>query len=200
MPAPDVKQQMYDKAAEMLHDAGYKTIGLDHFVLPTDELYIALENGQLYRNFQGYCTRRTTGQVYAFGVTGISQLDSVYAQNTKDIDEYIRDINSGNISIRKGYKLSHNERIAKEVIERLMCNYRIEWREIANTLGISVEDVLGALHYDESKLREMHSDGIIELSADGISMTELGHPFVRNVSASLDPLMQNTTKQFSKPI
>ena len=200
LPAPDVKQQMYDKAAEMLHDAGYKTIGLDHFVLPTDELYIALENGQLYRNFQGYCTRRTTGQVYAFGVTGISQLDSVYAQNTKDIDEYIRDINSGNISIRKGYKLSHSERIAKEVIERLMCNYRIEWREIANTLGISVEDVLGALHYDESKLREMHSDGIIELSADGISMTELGHPFVRNVSASLDPLMQNTTKQFSKPI
>jgi len=43
-------------------------------------------------------------------------------------------------------------------------------------------------------------DGIINLSADGISMTSEGSPFVRNVVASLDPLMTNTTKRFSKPI
>ena len=80
--------------------------GLDHFVRKDDELYTALLNGQLHRNFQGYCTRRTTGQVYAFGVTGISQLGTAYAQNTKDIMEYIEKVEAGILPVAKGYLLS----------------------------------------------------------------------------------------------
>lgn len=200
LPQADVKQRMYDNAALLLHEAGYKSIGLDHFVLPNDELYVALQNGQLYRNFQGYCTRRTTGQVYAFGATGISQLDSFYSQNTKDIDEYINLALDGKISTKKGYRLSPQERIAKEVIELLMCNYRINWQNVASSLGISVDQLKEALHYDEKQLQEMASDGLFVLSAEGLQMTAEGHPFVRNVAAALDPLMQNTNKQFSKPI
>ena len=200
LPQPEVKQQMYDTAANLLHEAGYKSIGLDHFVLPEDELYKALEEGLLHRNFQGYCTRRTTGQVYAFGATGISQLDSTYAQNTKDIEEYISTTLSGELSVRKGYQLTPKERLAKEVIERMMCNYRINWNEIADTLSISISELKAAIHYDETQLREMETDGIIKMTSDGISMTQQGHPFVRNVAAALDPLMQNTDKKFSKPI
>lgn len=200
LPAADEKQKMYDNAAQLLHEAGYKSIGLDHFVLPNDELYIALQNGQLYRNFQGYCTRRTTGQVYAFGATGISQLDMSYAQNTKDIEEYIDTTLKGEISTKKGYCLTSQERIAKEVIELLMCNYRINWNDIASSLGISVDNLKSALHYDERQLTDMADDGLFVLSDEGLKMTEEGHPFVRNVAAALDPLMQNTTKRFSKPI
>ena len=200
LPATEEKQRMYEVASAMLHEAGYKSIGLDHFVLPDDELYKALEAGLLYRNFQGYCTRRTTGQVYAFGATGISQLDSSYAQNTKVIDEYINTTLNGVLTTTKGYLLTEQERIAKEVIERLMCNYRISWRELASTMGISIDQVKSALHYEESQLNEMASDGIITISADGMAMTDEGHPFVRNVAAALDPLMQNTDKKFSKPI
>lgn len=200
LPATTEKQQMYDQAAQLLHEAGYKSIGLDHFVLPEDELYKALEEGLLYRNFQGYCTRRTTGQVYAFGATGISQLDSTYAQNTKDIQEYIDCTMAGEISTRRGYMLTPQERIAKEVIERLMCNYRIQWQEIASTLGITTEELKAALHFDEAQLREMATDGILQMTNEGLEMTDEGHPFVRNVAAALDPLMQGTDKQFSKPI
>ena len=200
LPATEEKQKMYEVAADMLHEAGYKSIGLDHFVLPEDELYKALEAGLLYRNFQGYCTRRTTGQVYAFGATGISQLDSTYAQNTKDIQEYIDNTLNGILTTRKGYSLTSQERIAKEVIERLMCNYRLNWNEIATTMQISVEDVKAALHYDQAQLNEMAADGLFDMTESGIVMTTTGHPFVRNVAAALDPLMQNTDKKFSKPI
>ncbi len=200
LPATGEKQKMYEEAADMLHAAGYKSIGLDHFVLPDDELYKALEVGLLYRNFQGYCTRRTTGQVYAFGATGISQLDSTYAQNTKDIQEYIDATLNGTLTTRKGYALTPQERIAKEVIERLMCNYRLNWNEIASTMQISVEEVKAALHYDETRLNDMAADGLFEKTEGGIEMTKVGHPFVRNVAAALDPLMQNTDKKFSKPI
>ena len=200
LPAAEDKKRMFEVAAEMLHKAGYKSIGLDHFVLPDDELYKALEAGLLYRNFQGYCTRRTTGQVYAFGATGISQLDSTYAQNTKNIQEYIDNTLNGTLTTRKGYTLTSQERIAKEVIERLMCNYRLNWDVIASTMQISVEEVKAALHYDQAQLHEMAADGLFEMTESGIVMTTAGHPFVRNVAAALDPLMQNTDKKFSKPI
>ena len=81
-----------------------------------------------------------------------------------------------------------------------MCNYRINWHEITDTLAITTDNLKDALHYDESQLKEMEADGIIELTSDGIAMTTEGHPFVRNVAAALDPLMQNTDKKFSKPI
>ena len=137
---------MYERASELLLQAGYKSIGLDHFVLPGDELYLALKEGLLARNFQGYCTRRTTGQVYAFGATGISQLYDSYAQNTKDIGEYVATTLSGRLSTFKGYKLTRQEVIVKEVIERLMCNYRLSWSELAATLSCSVGDVKSAVN------------------------------------------------------
>lgn len=200
LPTDDVKQEMYQRAYGILHDAGYRSIGMDHFVLPDDDLSIALDTRRLHRNFQGYCTRLTTGQVYAFGVTGISQLDTAYAQNGKDIREYIDTVNAGKLYIERGYKLSDDEQITREVIETMMCNYRIEWNDIAECMSLTTERVKSALNYDAVRLQEMAGDGIIELTEDGISMTGEGSPFVRNVVASLDKLMINTERKFSKPI
>ena len=69
LPSAEEKALMFQKAKEVLHEAGYLSVGLDHFVLPNDELSEALRSHRLHRNFQGYCTRRTTGQVYAFAVS-----------------------------------------------------------------------------------------------------------------------------------
>ena len=107
----------------------YVRVGMDHFVKPTDELYVALKEHQLHRNFQGYCTRRTTAQVYAFGVTGISQLQTAYSQNTKDIAEYISEIDAKKIPVKKGYSLNREQQLTREVIETLMCNYYIRYAE-----------------------------------------------------------------------
>ncbi|MCR5077744.1 MAG: oxygen-independent coproporphyrinogen III oxidase [Prevotella sp.] len=200
LPDAEEKALMFRNAREVLHAAGYQSIGLDHFVLPDDELAEALRSRQLHRNFQGYCTRRTTGQVYALGVTGISQLDSAYAQNTKSIPEYTADVSSGRLAVRKGYRLTGRERIVREVIETLMCNYHIDWAQLAATLSLTVADVKAAVNYDEPRLREMEADGILHLSADALEMTGEGNPFVRNVAAALDPMMVDTDKKFSKPI
>jgi oxygen-independent coproporphyrinogen-3 oxidase len=176
------------------------SVGLDHFVLPDDELAVALNTHQLHRNFQGYCTRRTTAQVYAFGVTGISQLDTAYAKTHQGIDEYVSAMAQGRLAVSKGYRLSAQERVAREVIEMLMCNYRVDWSALAAALGRSGDEVKHAVHYDEAQLAEMQADGVICYDADSLVMTGEGNPFVRNVAAALDPLMVNTTKKFSKPI
>lgn len=200
LPAATDKQEMFRLASDYLLQHGYKTIGMDHFVLPDDELFIALNQGLLHRNFQGYCTRRTTAQVYAFGVTGISQLESAYAQNTKNIDEYIEQINKGEWTVKKGYLLTEEQQVVREVIETLMCNERIDWRTLSERLGKSVDAIKRMTAYSEAKMQEMQADGIIVYTNNELKMTEEGSAFVRSVAASLDPMLLNSGKSFSKPV
>lgn len=200
LPSVSTKNEIYETAKKLLIDAGYKTIGLDHFVLANDELYEALQTKSLHRNFQGYCTRRTTGQVYAFGNTGISQLSTAYSQNTKDLNTYISSVNEGKYPITKGYILNKEEQITREVIASLMCNYTVSWSDIATRMNMSEKEVRNALNYNKEQLFDFQKDGIIEFSEDHITVLPEAAPFVRNVAASLDKLMVNNEKRYSKSV
>jgi oxygen-independent coproporphyrinogen III oxidase len=200
LPDTERKAALFETAKSILNSAGYESLGLDHFVLPDDELAVASRNKTLKRNFQGYCTGRTTGQVYAFGVTGISQLATAYAQNEKNVGEYIARVNRGELPVVKGYELNKEEQIVREVISELMCNYEVRWENIASGLSISVAEVRNALNYDEKRLLEFAQDGLIDFSEEKITMNQNATPFVRNVAASLDKLMLNTDKRFSKSV
>lgn len=200
LPPQDEKLKMFECAAQRLEDAGYCPIGMDHFVLPDDELFQALQHHTLHRNFQGYCPRRITAQVYAFGVSGISQLDGAYAQNTKDIAAYITTVDEGQLPIVKGYALAPWQRIAREVIECMMCNHTVDWRELAAHLQCSVADIQQAIIYDEKQLSTMQEDGLLVFDAHSVRCTSEGMPFVRNIAAAFDPMMRNNEKLFSKPV
>lgn len=200
LPTESLKNDLYNASQSLLLEGGYKQIGLDHFVKEDDELYSASQSSSLHRNFQGYCTRRTTGQVYAFGVTAISQLSSAYTQNTKDIAEYIQTVNDGHIPVRKGYILNEDEQITREVISDLMCNEQIHWPDLALRLQRTVDEVKSATSYSEKKMQEFANDAIICFDENKIVMQQKGSPFVRNVAASMDKLLINSDKTFSKPI
>lgn len=200
LPPQDEKLKMFECAAQRLEAAGYRPIGMDHFVLPDDELFQALQHHTLHRNFQGYCPRRITAQVYAFGVSGISQLDGAYAQNTKDIAAYIATVDEGQLPIVKGYALAPWQRIAREVIECMMCNHTVDWRELAAHLQCSVADIQQAIVYDEAQLSTMQEDGLLVFDAHSVRCTPEGMPFVRNIAAAFDPMMRNNEKLFSKPV
>ncbi len=200
LPQREEKERMYAGARNLLLANGYASIGLDHFVKPGDELNLALQNGELHRNFQGYCTRRTTGQVYAFGVTAISQLSMLYAQNTKKIGQYIEMVNRGRLPVEKGYALSAKEQVTREVITGLMCNEQIAWDQIASRLMITEEEVKQATAYSAGKMKEFEDDGIIVFDEHRIRMAQKGSPFIRNVAASLDVLLSGSDKIFSTPV
>jgi oxygen-independent coproporphyrinogen-3 oxidase len=201
LPASDDKMQMFLNASSVLTSAGYKPVGLDHFVLPEDELYIALNEHKLHRNFQGYCTRRTTGQVYAFGVTGISQLEKGYSQNTKDIDRYISMVQQGTLPVEKGYILNRRQIYTREVITGIMCNRKISFEDIAGTLGITAGELKQNAGYSEKALEELANDGLVKFNEDEVEVTETGSLFIRNIAASFDidyiSKVQNT---YSKPV
>ena len=200
LPLQTEKLKMFEEASKMLQSAGYVPIGMDHFVLPDDDLNVALQRHTLHRNFQGYCPRRITAQVYAFGVSGISQLDAAYAQNTKDISAYMAQVNAGQMPVQRGYALAPWQRITREVIECIMCNNAINWHDMAQRLHVSVDEIKQAIHYNEAELQTLQADGLITFDADSVEITPDGLPFVRNVAAAFDPMMRHNHRLFSKPV
>ncbi|MEG0948423.1 MAG: oxygen-independent coproporphyrinogen III oxidase [Bacteroidales bacterium] len=200
LPAPAMKEQLYGTAREVLNSHNYKALGLDHFVRHDDELMSALQKGLLHRNFQGYCTKRTTGEVYAFGISGISQLSDAYIQNRKDLNQYIEMISKGLLPVEKGYRLTTREQMIRKVIDVLMCNSYINWDRIASELSCSTEELHRNVTVDMTALEQFRKDGILEYSDSEIRVKEKHTVFLRNVAALFDPLQRTRSKSFSKPL
>ena len=200
LPSADEKTGMFLSAYDLLRSSGYEPVGLDHFVLPSDDLYKALKEGSLHRNFQGYCTRRTTGQVYAFGVTAISQMDAGYFQNRKELKDYISDINNGKLPIERGYVLSDDQILARAVITELMCNNSVIFSKVASDNEVSPETLKRAIKVDDANLHDLENDGLITYTSDKIEVTEAGSFFIRNIAASLDKEYKEKVQTYSKPV
>ena len=138
LPHADERLQIFQMTIEKLIGAGYEYIGLDHFAKPTDELAIAQKNNTLYRNFQGYSTK-AGADVYAFGVSAISQFQNIYAQNQKNIKDYYARVEAGLPATNVGYRMTEDDHIRKETIMQLMCHLEIDKRGIETKFGIDFE-------------------------------------------------------------
>ncbi len=200
LPGPEEKTRMFLAGYDVLTAVGYEPVGLDHFVKREDELFRALEQKKLHRNFQGYCTRETTGQVYAFGVSAISQLEKAYVQNTKEIEKYTTEIGHGRLPVEKGKYLSDDQLMIREVITRLMCNKQLEWKTIADELGTGEETLKQLVGFDPGKFSEMEKDNLLEVSCEGLHVTERGSMMIRNIAAALDPAYKQQVNKYSKSV
>ncbi|MGV8139545.1 MAG: oxygen-independent coproporphyrinogen III oxidase [Mangrovibacterium sp.] len=198
LPPAEEKVKMFENAWERMNHAGYIPIGLDHYSRPEDELSKALNNRALHRNFQGYCTRETTGQVYAFGVTGISQLENVYAQNVRTVKEYIE--GRGSVRIEKGYRLSLTEKIAREAINEIMCNHYLSWTQLSERFEMPAEEVRSMLGFRPEKLAPFIADHLLEYSGDDLLIGDTGRFFLRNIAAVFDVHTADQSHQYSKSV
>lgn len=200
LPLPQQKVEMFLRAYNHLKRSGYMPVGFDHYVLPEDELYLALERNMLHRNFQGYCTRRTTGQVYAFGVSAISQLEPAYIQNVKSLKEYTVLLENNIIPVEKGRILNETEKITREIITHLMCNKSIDWEMMSEMLGASISVIKDSVRISKEALKGFADDGLIEFDDNNILVTETGSMFIRNIAASLDPAFVPADNKYSKSV
>ena len=200
LPDASEKLAMFETGYQLLTQNGYDAIGLDHFARPDDELSVAFREKKLHRNFQGYCTRETTGQVYAFGATGISQLENAYAQNAKDTNTYVKQINSGKFNIEKGYELNPAQKIIRHVINEIMCNYYISWKDAALRLNTSEAEIINTINYETVTLGQFADEGLLTFTDQEITVLDQGKFFIRNIAANFDPAMKNATQKFSKAL
>jgi oxygen-independent coproporphyrinogen-3 oxidase len=199
LPSADERLQILKMTIERLMGAGYEYIGMDHFAKPTDELAVAQKNGTLYRNFQGYSTKAGC-DVYAFGLSAISQFQNIYAQNIKRLPDYYKRINENEAATMVGYRMTADDHIRKETINQLMCNLEIDKRAIEAKFGIDFEDYFAA---DIPKLKVFLKDGLLENNTDKIKVIGSGILVIRNIAMCFDAYLEKMMKEkpvFSKTV
>ena len=194
------KAKMYQNAYDKFTKAGYIPIGMDHFAKPHDEFAIALENKNLHRNFQGYCTRATTGQVYGFGASSISQLYSAYSQNEKKAARYIDRIEKEGLAVIRGYHMTNRDKIVRQVINEVMCNYYVDINVVAKDFGVTTENIYQAVEFSIQKFEEFIKDGLMNIEGDEIKVNETGRLVIRNIAMKFDPLLTKGVGIYSKTI
>jgi oxygen-independent coproporphyrinogen-3 oxidase len=200
LPSPEEKLSMLILALEEFTANGYDSIGMDHFAKPADELAVAKRNRRLHRNFQGYCTKETTGQVYAFGSSSISQLWNAYSQNIKNLDGYMNKIEEKGFAIERGYLISDDEIIVREVINEIMCNGYLDFTDIASRFKITADELRKKLKYEPEKLNEFIDDSLMEIDGDIIRVNADGMFVIRNIAMCFDPFLKIEDSQFSKTV
>ena len=198
LPAPETKLQLIKLITEKLTDQGrYVYIGMDHFARPTDELAVAQRNKTLQRNFQGYSTRGGT-DIYAFGMSAISQTENAYWQSHKELPEYYGALDAGKAPLHKGYFVTEDDKVRRQTIMHLMCNLGLDYAAMSHRLGIHFNDYFA--HEIES-LADLEADGLVRRNRDSLHVTELGRLLIRNIAMRFDAyLPKETERRFSRTI
>jgi oxygen-independent coproporphyrinogen-3 oxidase len=192
------KFRIFRAGIERFTRAGYRYIGLDHFALPEDELCLAQNNRTLHRNFQGYTTK-AGADLFGIGVSSISGIGRAYAQNFRDLKAYYEAVDNGILPTMRGFRLSDDDEIRREVINRILCHCVLHKAEIEQRFGIRFDDYFA----DEIvRLKPLERDGLIELGAEKISVEPLGRIFIRNVGMVFDRYLQKPKEKpvFSKTL
>ncbi|MCI3279396.1 oxygen-independent coproporphyrinogen III oxidase [Synechococcus sp. PCC 6717] len=201
MPSSAEKLQILQQTIAQLTDAGYVFIGMDHFAKPNDELAIAQQTGKLHRNFQGYTTQPESDLV-GFGITSISMVQDVYVQNHKRIGDFYRALDTNQLPIERGVRLSQDDLIRRTVIMELMCQFQLSVQDLEAKYHLGFD-----LDFNDyfapvlPQLDALEADGLLKRSRDGIEVTPSGRLLIRNIAAVFDAYLGDRTGNvFSKSI
>jgi oxygen-independent coproporphyrinogen III oxidase len=183
LPSPETKLQLLKNVIERLTEKNrYVYIGMDHFARPKDELVLAQQNKTLQRNFQGYSTRGNA-DIYAFGMSAISQIPEAYWQNEKELPQYYAALDAGRVPLARGYVVSDEDKIRRDTIMRVMCDLGLDYAAMSQRLGINF-----ASHFEREieSLAAFEADGLVGRSESGLEVTERGRLFIRNIAMCFD--------------
>ena len=195
LPDSEMRLRQAELAAEKLQDLGYRQIGLDHFAKADDTLSLALENGALNRNFQGYTTD-TADALLGVGASSIGRLPMGYVQNAVPLQEYERRVLAGRFPIGKGIAISMDDRLRGQVIERLMCDLKVDLETAARQFGAN-------LSYFSAELAELapyEKEGLVTVQEGLLTITPKGRILVRAVCALFDSYLKQGLARHSKAV
>lgn len=186
LPGIEERFRQMTRAADMLVEAGYEPIGIDHFARPDDRLAIAARHGKLRRNFQGY-TDDAAEALIGLGASSIGQLPQGYVQNMPATGEYERLADADGLTVVRGIELSEDDRLRAHVIEQIMCRFGFSFNGV-RSLYPQVGEVVIA---EAREFCARNGDGICEIVNDDFRLTEAGKPFARSVAAVFDSYLAN---------
>ena len=196
LPSAELRLQIFLMSVRRLLDAGYIYIGLDHFSKPEDELNKARLDKTLHRNFQGYTTRADCDLI-GFGVSAIGKVGHSYSQSVRTVNAYYEHLDAGRLPVEKGFALTADDVLRRQVIMELMCSGPVDFATINAGHGI---DFVSYFADELNQLKTYEDAGLITVDAHSIHVTPKGRMFVRAVGMVFDKHLTQSTAKFSKLI
>jgi len=198
LPEPDLKISLFLVMLDLLQEAGYVSVGMDHFALPDDSLARALQSRSLRRNFMGYTTGRGTDLV-AFGASAISSVGASYSQDCKGIDAYLEGIEAGRLPVERGFLLDRADEIRRELIIDLFCNFSVDLAALGARFGIDPGQFFAD---DLARLKPLVDDGLVAAGPGAVTVSETGRFFIRNVCMAFDRYLERdaSARMYSRTV
>ncbi|QOP43176.1 oxygen-independent coproporphyrinogen III oxidase [Sulfurimonas sediminis] len=199
LPRPEEKLQIMQYTIDFLTNNGYKMIGMDHFAKPEDELFKAIDKGELHRNFQGYTTKGGADLI-GVGLTSIGEGVDYYAQNFKDMPSYEAAIDAGKLPFERGVALSEDDMIRQHVIMELMSNFKLDIKRFEALFGLEFKKYFEDALLD---LKPFMEEELITMNNEYIECSPTGTLLIRNIAMPFDAYMKRhagSDKTFSKTV
>ena len=196
VPSSEEKLDILQYAVKLLDERGYVFIGMDHFAKPEDELAIALREGRLQRNFQGYSTYADCDLV-AIGVSSIGKIGNTYSQNQRDLNDYYADLDEGKLPVMRGYELNADDVMRRQIIQDLMCRFALELADYQpNFAEYFAEEI--------PDLQRFAEQGLIEWQPEtgSLKVTPKGRFLIRNIAMIFDYYLRHkeTKAKYSQTV
>ena len=187
MPETSLRYEMAKLTETRLKNAGYETIGIDHFACADDPLARASKNGNMRRNFQGY-TDDPARTILGFGLSSISQFEEAYTQNTTDAPLYRKTVDNGEVPLARVLTLTQDDQDRRKLIEELMCNSTVNFEDYKS------------IPVPRSALVLLEQDGLIEITGSQLQVTQSGKTFVRVIASLFDPYFKKESNRHAKAV
>jgi oxygen-independent coproporphyrinogen-3 oxidase len=171
---------------------GYEAVGLDHFALPGDSLALAARKGRLHRNFQGY-TDDDAEALIGLGASAIGRLPQGFVQNAPDVGGYARAVRAERLATVRGFALTEEDRTRGQIIERIMCDLRVD---------LAAVDARGSAAFagELAALAPLANEGLLRIDGSTVRVSERGRPFVRLVAAAFDSYLAASQRPHSQAV
>jgi len=191
---PDLETRLgqVEMASRVLGANGYVAIGLDHFAGPQDSMAAASHAGTLTRNFQGYTTD-TASALIGLGASAIGAPPQGYVQNAPAVPVYRAALEEGRLPVARGIALSPEDRLRRHIIERLMCELKVDIDEACERFGAAPALFRKSL----SKLSPLERAGAVSIDGHVVSIAPRWRVAARLVCAAFDAYLETTTAAHS---
>ena len=155
---------------------------MDHFALPPTRWPSPSAEGRLHRNFQGYSTQPDCDLI-GLGVSAIGKVGSAYLQNARTLPEYYARLDAKALPVMRGIALDDDDILRRDVIQRLMCDFRLDTAAIGAERGVDFGRYFAT---ELAALAPMREDGLVDMSAGAITVTASGRLLVRALAMTFD--------------
>ena len=176
------KTMIFVDATQRFIENGYESIGIDHFAKSSDGLAIAKISRTLTRHFMGYTTGGAPNLI-GLGPSSLGGFTGYYTQNVYSLEEYQSVLANNEFPILRGYQVSHDDIIRKDVIDNLLCYFDLDFKVIESKYQIKFNEYFSE---ELKSLDRFIADGILTLSENSVCMTSTGQLFTRHVCALFD--------------